>query len=117
MVKKVSRPWLSGSDRSKRMMSKGNSLEPLQPGGEQFHVAQFERSVPAVAQQVAHDPHVVRIILDQEDVDALAFGLGTAWFHRRISYSTTGNSTSSNQYLLNVPSRSTRPRNVAGLVM
>ena len=59
----------------------GEFAEPLQAGGEQFHVAQFERSVPAVAQQVAHDPNVVRIILDQEDVDALAFGLGTARFH------------------------------------
>ena len=86
--------------------------DPLQPRGEEIDVRQLEWTVPAVAEQVAHDPDVVRIVLDEEDLHVLFIG-GAIGFHA----SSGGSSTSSNQYLQIVFRRSTRPRNVTGLVI
>ena len=35
-----------------------------------------------VAEQIAHHPNVIGIILDEENLDALAVGAGTAGIHR-----------------------------------
>ncbi len=67
--------------------------------GEQFHLNQFERAVPTISQQIPHDVHVVRIVLDQQDFHAFFVHLrsfGGPWSSILV-FSGGGNSTTRNQ--------------------
>ena len=112
MTKKVSRPAAVGQREVQEDDVEGALRAALHARRKQLHVDQLEGAVPAVAQQVAHDPDVVGIIFHQQDSDC------SSARHRRPLTLNPGRaaSTISNQYLPRVSIRSTKARNVTGLV-
>ena len=52
-------------------MSKGFSAQRSTPAESSSTWHQLEGAVPAVAEEVAHDPHVVRIVFHQQDSDVV----------------------------------------------